>query len=67
MWAGYLLSNFKTKVMKKITLLLLLIANLSAISCTEQSITEEVNSPKNNYATDGESDPKDPGDIPIGG
>ncbi len=53
--------------MKKITLLLLLIANLSVISCTDQSIIEEVNSSKNYYATDGESDPKDPGDIPIGG
>jgi len=54
--------------MKRISLLLLLlISNLSIISCTEQSLADAVDKPQDHYANDGEEDKPNPDDKPIGG
>lgn len=53
--------------MKKISLiLLLLISNLSIISCTEQSLAEATDEPQKHFATEGEEDPNDPEVEPPG-
>ena len=50
------MSNFKSKTMKKISLLLLvLLANFSLDSCTEENLAEVTNStPYDQYATEEE-------------
>ena len=54
--------------MKKISLLLLLlISNLSIISCTEQSLADVVDNPQDHNANDGDEDKADPEVNPIGG
>ena len=51
--------------MKKISLLiLLLISNLSIISCTKQSIADAVDTPNEIYSTAGETDPNDSSEEP---
>ncbi|CAL67575.1 hypothetical protein [Christiangramia forsetii] len=51
--------------MKKISLLLLLlISNLSIISCTEQSLGEATDEPQRQYASEGEEDPNPPSEEP---
>lgn len=53
--------------MKRISLLLLLIiSNLSIISCTEQSLAEATDEPQRQYATEGEEDPNPPAEEPPG-
>lgn len=54
--------------MKKLSLLLLLIiSNLSIISCTEQSLSDSVNPDQETFASDGDNDNSDPKEEPIGG
>ena len=51
--------------MKRISLLLLiLISNLSIISCTEQSLAEATDELQRNYATEGEEDTVPPAEEP---
>ncbi|WP_300436617.1 hypothetical protein [Christiangramia sp.] len=54
--------------MKRISLLLLIIvSNLSIISCTEESLADVVDNPQDHYANDGDEDKTDPEVDPIGG
>ncbi|WP_159039986.1 hypothetical protein [Christiangramia fulva] len=53
--------------MKKIYLILFVIISNSLItSCTKQNLEDELNTPHKDFASNGDDDPSDPPEEPIG-